>query len=139
MKVDVTKKIYKDEDAARARLRSFRRASLARWFGRPHCQSQNALPLRHVAQCNDCREQFSVTVSTVFERSKIGLHKWVLAARSLDGRHQEGHEREANLQRGAGLLGSSEHVGPKTAPPSGGLSIGVTAPYSFYWRAGIIA
>ena len=83
MKVDVTKKIYKDEDAARARLRSFRRAALARWFGRPHCQSQNALPLRHVAQCNDCREQFSVTVGTVFERSKIGLHKWVLAARYL--------------------------------------------------------
>ena len=27
-----------------------------------------------------CREQFSVTVGTVFERSKIGLHKWVLAA-----------------------------------------------------------
>jgi hypothetical protein len=31
-------------------------------------------------QCNDCREQYTVTVGTVFERSKIGLHKWVLAA-----------------------------------------------------------
>lgn len=30
-------------------------------------------------KCNDCREQFSVTVGTVFERSKIGLSKWVLA------------------------------------------------------------
>jgi len=30
-------------------------------------------------QCNDCRE-YSVTVGTVWERSKIGLHKWVLAA-----------------------------------------------------------
>lgn len=29
--------------------------------------------------CGDCREQFTVTVGTVFERSKIPLHKWVLA------------------------------------------------------------
>jgi len=29
--------------------------------------------------CGDCRTQFSVTVGTVFERSKIPLHKWVLA------------------------------------------------------------
>ena len=27
-----------------------------------------------------CRKQFSVTVGTVFERSKIPLHKWLLAA-----------------------------------------------------------
>jgi hypothetical protein len=31
-------------------------------------------------QCNDCREQFSITVGTVLERSKIPLHKWVLAS-----------------------------------------------------------
>lgn len=30
-------------------------------------------------QCNDCREQFTVTVGTVAERSKIPLNKWVLA------------------------------------------------------------
>jgi transposase-like protein len=29
--------------------------------------------------CGDCRTQFTVTVGTVFERSKIPLHKWVLA------------------------------------------------------------
>ena len=29
--------------------------------------------------CGDCREQFTVTVGTVFERSKIPLHMWVLA------------------------------------------------------------
>jgi transposase-like protein len=29
--------------------------------------------------CGDCREQFTVTVGTVFERSKVPLHKWVLA------------------------------------------------------------
>lgn len=30
--------------------------------------------------CADCREQFSVTVGTVFERSKIPLSKWLAAA-----------------------------------------------------------
>lgn len=30
-------------------------------------------------QCAECREQFTVTVGTVFERSKIPLNKWLLA------------------------------------------------------------
>jgi transposase-like protein len=30
-------------------------------------------------QCNQCREQFTVTVKTVFERSKIPLAKWLAA------------------------------------------------------------
>ena len=29
--------------------------------------------------CNACREQFTVTVGTVFERSKLPLNKWVMA------------------------------------------------------------
>ncbi len=29
--------------------------------------------------CGDCRKPFTVTVGTVFERSKIKLHKWLLA------------------------------------------------------------
>ncbi len=31
-------------------------------------------------KCRDCREQFTVTVGTVFEDSKIPLHKWVMLA-----------------------------------------------------------
>jgi transposase-like protein len=30
-------------------------------------------------QCSQCREQFTVTVKTVFERSKIPLTKWLAA------------------------------------------------------------
>jgi len=30
-------------------------------------------------QCDACRDQFTVTVGTVFERSKIALNKWLLA------------------------------------------------------------
>lgn len=34
-------------------------------------------------KCRDCRQQFSVTVGTVFERSKIPLNKWLLAAQLM--------------------------------------------------------
>lgn len=55
----------------------------------PHCG--NADPKRitklegeahraGVHKCNECREQFTVTVKTVFERSKIPLTKWLAAA-----------------------------------------------------------
>ncbi len=36
-------------------------------------------------QCNDCDKQFTVTVGTVFERSKVPLHKWLLATYLLCG------------------------------------------------------
>ena len=55
----------------------------------PHCgaTSEHATRLtgsKHrpgVYQCNEqeCREQFTVTVKTVFERSKIPLTKWLAA------------------------------------------------------------
>src|ERR1700694_5511982 len=32
-----------------------------------------------VYQCNACREQFTITVKTVFEKSKIPLSKWLTA------------------------------------------------------------
>lgn len=88
MKLDITDKIYNDEDAARAHLE----AQL--WPDGPvcpHCGSFKATKLEGEAhrkglyQCNEpeCREQFSVTVGTVFERSKVPLHKWVLAAQLM--------------------------------------------------------
>ena len=53
----------------------------------PHCGVSNATALEGEAhrdglyQCNEaeCREQFTVTVGTVFERSKIPLTKWLAA------------------------------------------------------------
>ncbi len=52
----------------------------------PHCgvvdQSTALKGKAHRAglyQCNECREQFTVTVGTVFERSKIPLTKWLAA------------------------------------------------------------
>src|SRR5438128_454084 len=52
----------------------------------PHCGSvEKHYPLQGkstrpgVYKCSDCREQFTVTVGTVFERSKIALHIWLQA------------------------------------------------------------
>ncbi len=61
----------------------------------PHCGSLNAKRLppqlgrktkanpdgtirKGVVQCNDCRKQYTVTVGTVFESSKVPLNKWLL-------------------------------------------------------------
>src|SRR6185369_15788421 len=57
----------------------------------PHCGVLNeATKLQHKEgtktharvgtwKCNGCREQFTVTIGTIFEDSKIPLHKWLLA------------------------------------------------------------
>src|SRR5262245_27657408 len=53
----------------------------------PHCGAPEGYVTKlhgeaHLAgvyQCNQCREQFTVTVGTVFERSKIPLTKWLAA------------------------------------------------------------
>ena len=51
----------------------------------PHCGSYEPTALKGKArrpglyQCNDCRQQFTVTVGTLFERSKIPLSKWLMA------------------------------------------------------------
>ncbi len=51
----------------------------------PHCGSYEPTVLKGKAhrpglyQCNDCRQQFTVTVGTLFERSKIPLSKWLMA------------------------------------------------------------
>ncbi len=52
----------------------------------PHCGTINEATLLHgkshrpgLYQCNACREPFTVTVGTLYERSKIPLHKWLAA------------------------------------------------------------
>ena len=48
----------------------------------PHCGLINATAVKGgregLYQYNSCREQFTVTVVTVFERSKVPLNKWLL-------------------------------------------------------------
>jgi transposase-like protein len=81
--MNLTDKIFQDADAARAHLEA------TRWPQGPicpHCgvvdQATNVGGKSARAgcyQCNACRDQFTVTVGTVFERSKVPLNKWLLA------------------------------------------------------------
>lgn len=106
--MDITAPRFTDVDAAREHLESLR------WPDGPycpHCGSLNATRLppqkrrptkahpggtvrKGVIQCNDCRQQYTVTVGTVFERSKIALNKWVLATFLLcsSKRGMSGHQ-----------------------------------------------
>lgn len=84
---------FQNEDAAREHLEGIH------WPDGPvcpHCESGDTKRLppqrgrktkahpegalrKGVVQCNHCRKQFTVTVGTVFESSKVPLHKWLLA------------------------------------------------------------
>jgi transposase-like protein len=76
--------IFHDEDKARAWLEA------RVWKdGRncPHCGAvenrtrklEGAAHRTGLYQCNECRQQFTATVGTLFERSKIPLSKWLMA------------------------------------------------------------
>ncbi len=77
---------FNDDNAAREHLESIRWPHGAIC---PHCggTERNSKIAENVEKnirpglyfCGDCRQQFTVTVGTVFERSKVPLHKWVLA------------------------------------------------------------
>src|SRR5438309_351143 len=80
---DITNPIFFDADKAREHLESIN------WPEGPFCphcgECENVTRLNgksHRAgliQCNSCLKNFTVTVGTVFERSKISLNKWMLA------------------------------------------------------------
>jgi transposase-like protein len=83
MTADLTNPIFTDETKARDYLESVR---WAKGPICPHCGSvENITRLNGKShrpglhQCNECREHFTVTVGTVYERSHIPLHKWLLA------------------------------------------------------------
>lgn len=77
-------KIFTDDDAARAHLEEML------WPDGPvcpHCGTVDEATLMKgkshrpgLYNCRACDQPFTVTVNTVFERSKIPLHKWVYAA-----------------------------------------------------------
>lgn len=74
---------FNDDDAAREHLEALRWPNGAVC---PHCggaDRQSKLEGKShrpgLYFCGHCRQQYTVTVGTVFERSKVALHKWVYA------------------------------------------------------------
>lgn len=123
---------FQDADKAREYLER------VRWPNGPICPHCGSVSKDHYAlqgkahrpglmKCKDCREQFSVTVGTVFERSKIALNVWLQAVFLLcsSKKGMSSHQlhrmlgvtyktawfmthriREAMTSTGGGLLGS---------------------------------
>ena len=87
MAFDLTNPIYNDEEAARKHFEAIR------WPNGPVCPHcgvvGNAVELKGEAtraglyKCRECRKQFTATIGTVYERSHIPLHKWLLATHLL--------------------------------------------------------
>jgi transposase-like protein len=55
-----------------------------KWAGKPKCPYCNslrvtALPKEHRYHCNACNTSFSVTVRTIFHKTRIDLQRWFLA------------------------------------------------------------
>ena len=84
---NLTDPIFTNEDAARAHFEAIR------WpDGRicPHCGTignstlmQGKTTRPGLYKCKDCRKPFTATMGTVYERSHIPLHKWLLATHLL--------------------------------------------------------
>jgi transposase-like protein len=80
----LTAPYFHDDEAARSYLEGIR------WPNGPVCPKCGSVGEHYelkgkstragVRKCADCRKPFSVTVGTVFERSKIPLSKWLAAA-----------------------------------------------------------
>jgi transposase-like protein len=84
MSSHLNKPQFQNADKAREYLEA------VRWPNGPICPHCGTVSKDHYAlqgkahrpglwKCKDCRSQFSVTVGTVFERSKVPLHQWMQA------------------------------------------------------------
>lgn len=84
---DFTNPIFHDETKAREWLEA---RVWANGRACPHCGAVDQSTLLKgkshrpgLYQCNACRQPFTVTVGTLYERSKIPLHKWLAATHLL--------------------------------------------------------
>jgi transposase-like protein len=100
--------VFQDEDAARQALEALR------WPDGPycpHCGCSNQDKITKVKgvkkthrpglyYCGDCKGQFTVTVGTVFERSKVPLTKWWMAAHLMNSNKNGISAHEIHRQLG---------------------------------------
>ncbi len=81
MDINLTNAIFHDEAKATAHMEADRWPDGANC---PFCGSVNVHRMAGKIQtgvflCNDCRDKFTVRTGTIFERSHIPLHKWLMA------------------------------------------------------------
>lgn len=87
MQIDLTNEIFNNEEAARKHFEA------SRWPNGPECPHcgvvGEATELKGkstrpgVWNCRACDKPFTATIGTIFERSHIPMHKWLLAIRLM--------------------------------------------------------
>ena len=131
MSVNLTDPIFNDEEAARAHFEQLR------WPDGPvcpHCGGIDcATELRGkstrpgVYKCRSCQKPFTATIGTVYERSHIPLHKWLLATHLLCASkkgisaHQLWRMLGFGSYRTAWFMAHRIREGMREALPEGGL------------------
>jgi transposase-like protein len=91
--MNITDKIYHDEEAARLHLEELRwsngvhcphcggteKCKTTKMMSKPSKVNPEPQEVKGYYHCGDCRKRFTVRTGSVYERSHIPLHKWVLA------------------------------------------------------------
>jgi transposase-like protein len=130
MNINLTDPIFRDEAAATAHMEA------DRWpdeVSCPLCGSLNVHKMGGKTQagmflCNDCRDKFTVRTGTVFERSHIPLHKWLLATHLMAASKKSVSALQLQRMLGLGSYRTAwflchrirEAMTPKTRGPLGG-------------------
>jgi transposase-like protein len=130
MDINLTNPIFRDEAAATAHMEA------DRWpdeVSCPLCGSLNVHKMGGKTQagmflCNDCRDKFTVRTGTVFERSHIPLHKWLLATHLMAASKKSVSAFQLQRMLGLGSYRTAwfmchrirEAMTPKTRSPLGG-------------------
>ncbi len=130
MPVNLTDPIFHDEAKATAHMEA------DRWpdgVNCPHCGSLNVHKMEGKTQagmflCNDCRDKFTVRTNTIFGRSHIPLHKWLLATHLMAASKKGVSALQLQRMLGLGSYRSAwfmchrirEGMKPETRGPLGG-------------------
>ena len=131
MTVNVTDPIFNDEEAARRHFEAIR------WPDGPvcaHCgvigeatELKGESTRAGVYKCRSCQKPFTATIGTVYERSHIPLHKWLLATHLLCASkkgisaHQLWRMLGFGSYRTAWFMAHRIREGMREALPEGGL------------------
>jgi transposase-like protein len=95
--MNLTNKIYTNEDSARKHLEAIRwpdgiscphcggteKIASVKMMSKPSKTNPESVPVKGYYHCGDCRDKFTVRTGTIYERSHVPLHKWVLATQLL--------------------------------------------------------
>jgi transposase-like protein len=141
MDIDLTNPIFHDEAKATAHM------EVDRWPDGaycPHCGSVNVTKMGGETQagmfmCNSCRDKFTVRTGTIFERSHIPLHKWLLATHVMAASKKSVSALQLQRMLGLGSYRTAwfmchrirEAMKPDSAAPIGGQNKVVEADETF--------